>query len=138
MDPISAIKMASMLLSLMSQAQGVAEGGQAGAVQSPPPQVNASSLGDVSEAILKCYHPTGRFRTAGVVQVPWPQAAIYNAEQSALLRIEWNGDLSGAPYVTLVGLMARGKQMKTQVQGDNAPFRPNPRCQLAEWVDVAG
>lgn len=97
----------------------------------------ASSLGETGEAILRCYHPTGRFRSTEVAQRPWAKAGQFDAAASMLLRIEWNGALLKTPYTMQVAVIERNGQIRTVVQDDDALVPQSPRCALNQWQEAA-
>jgi hypothetical protein len=92
-----------------------------------------SSIGEVGETIIHCYHPSGHFKRVDVIEKPWRNAKMYNAEKSALLRIQWNGALLKTPYFMDVALLERGGSVRTAVQSDNAIVPRNPKCSLEQW-----
>ncbi|WP_374303839.1 hypothetical protein [Ferrovibrio sp.] len=94
----------------------------------------ARSIADVGASILGCYHRTGRFRSVDVLEVPWQRGQQYNAKTSALLRIDWNGALTQAPYVMIVGIAERDGMVITAIQTDNAMVPPSAKCPLAQWT----
>ncbi|OJX65834.1 hypothetical protein [Magnetospirillum sp. 64-120] len=102
----------------------------------PPEDRNISlaSVGEVGEAVIKCYHPTGRFRAAQVVANRWQGASMYSAEKSAVVRVFWNGGLTGNGYTTDVALMQRGGMVRSYVIADNAMVPPKKNCWLESWT----
>ena len=97
-----------------------------------------SSFADLSRGILHCYHPSARYQLADVVQKPWDRQQQYGADGSALIRIQFFGAISNNHYEMTVAVFAKDqpKQIRTAIQTDNAPFPPNPNCQLDRWTGL--
>ena len=88
---------------------------------------------DFAKAVLNCYHPTGRFNAASIVQRPWQRQAQYGAKGSALVSIEYTG-VSNANYTIVVGVLAKPEAIKTVIRSDTAVVHAYENCELAEWV----
>jgi hypothetical protein len=97
-----------------------------------------ASFADLARGILLCYHESGRYQLAEVMQRPWKRQEQYRADDSALIRIAFVGALTGIQYEMRVAVLARNepKQVRTAVQGDNAPFNPNRHCPLDRWTGL--
>jgi hypothetical protein len=92
-------------------------------------------LDDLSEAVLRCYHPTARYQLADVTQVPWDQEGQYaDAQNSALIRIRYLGPRLDDPYEMDVGLVSRRHQIRTTVVNDNSPIPRKADCRLENWT----
>ena len=92
-------------------------------------------LDDLSEAVLRCYHPTARYQLADVAQVPWDQEGQYaDAQNSALIRIRYLGPRLDDPYEMDVGLVSRRHQIRTTVVNDNSPIPRKADCRLENWT----
>jgi hypothetical protein len=100
----------------------------------PPPELRGG-LAEVSESILKCYHPTAQFRAVDIIEYPWSRGAQYNADKSVLLRIRWDGTIN-PNYVTIVAIVQRGTALRAPVLNDTALFRPSRNCAFNDWVQV--
>ena len=85
--------------------------------------------------VLKCYHPTARFRAATIVQRPWQRQAQDGAKGSAVLSIEYIG-ISDANYTLVVGVLAKPEAIKTVIRTDTAKIKAYEQCELGEWVAV--
>lgn len=113
----------------------VAQQAQAPSVQQEN-VINLRDAGEVGEAILKCYHPTGRFHSVDVIETPWSRGPQYRARSSTLLRIDYSGGFTRRPYVIVVALVERDDQLKAIIQQDSAVVPANPRCSLDQWVPL--
>ena len=85
--------------------------------------------------VLKCYHPTARFRAATIVQRPWQRKAQDGAKGSAVISIEYIG-ISDATYTLVVGVLAKPEAIKTVIRTDTAKIKAYEQCELGEWVAV--
>jgi hypothetical protein len=90
---------------------------------------------DFAKAVLNCYHPTGRYQAATIVQRPWSRQAEFGAKGSALLSIEYLG-VSNANYTIVVGVLGKPQAIKTAIRSDTAVVHAYENCELADWVDV--
>lgn len=128
MDPVSLLVMA--LVKNPGLAASAAESAlKPGAVDVGKMQ---TSLVDLSKGILNCYHHTAKFRQTDVVGSPWDRAGQYGAEQSAVIRIVYQG-ISATQYQLVVGVMAKGNAVRTAVIADNALLPYNKKCELEDW-----
>ena len=93
------------------------------------------ALHEFREGRLNCYHPTGRYETATIVQRPWQRQKEYDAKGSALISIEYLG-VSNANYTIVVGVLGKPQQIKTVIRSDTAAVHAYENCELGEWVDV--
>lgn len=119
---------------LLQSAQPAMSGAMRDALHGPRDfRPQSGALPDVAGAVLRCYHPTGRFRAAVVIQQPWQEARQWQVSQSAVIRIQWSGAFTGQPYTTDVALMARGKMARAVDLGSNAMTAPSARCALESW-----
>lgn len=129
MDP------ASLLLTLMMQNPNLAMNAAKSALT--PGAVDVvrmqESLVDLSQGILYCYHRTARFRQTDIMATPWDRQAQYGAEQSAVLRIKFNG-VTGAGYEMIVAVMGKGKSVRSAVLAENSVVPYNKNCKLEQWV----
>jgi hypothetical protein len=96
------------------------------------------SLPEVAERVLHCYHPTGRFHGAALLDGRWPPGYGYSTAAepitaSVLIRIDWAGGFTNQPYATDVALVERGNMVLAVIQGDNAPIGASRRCPLDTW-----
>lgn len=98
--------------------------------------MQSQSIAEVGQSILKCYHPSGRFRSVDVMEVPWQRGAQYNTKKSALLRVNWNGAVLQTNYALYVAMIERDGKVLTVIQSDNAAIPPNKNCSLARWTEV--
>ncbi len=92
-----------------------------------------SSFADLSKQVLLCYHKTARFRDSDVVQRPWARQVQYAADNSAVLRIRYQG-VSMTSYEMIVAVMVKQNKVRTAVVADNALIPYNKKCQLEEWT----
>ena len=90
---------------------------------------------DMSQQILKCYHPTARFQSADVVESPWSRQSQYNATKSSLITIRFAG-ITNAKYEMQVGLVERDGAVKAAVLKETAKVRASSRCVLEKWTPV--
>ena len=97
------------------------------------PQVMQRSFADFTRGILSCYHRTGRYQVADVIQQPWTRQSDYAAEGSALIRISYTG-LTGTKYQMDVALLRKQKLIRTAVLQDTASVPYSKRCQLEQWT----
>lgn len=91
------------------------------------------SVADLARGVLTCYHRSARFRSVDVARGSWSRQAQYGAENSALMRINYQG-VTGAKYQMIVAVMAKQDQVRSSVIADNATVPYNKRCQLEEWT----
>jgi len=98
--------------------------------------MQSQSIAEVGQSILKCYHPSGRFRSVDVMEVPWQRGAQYNTKKSAMLRVNWNGAVLQTNYALYVAMVERDGKVLTVIQSDNATIPPNKNCSLAQWTEV--
>ena len=91
------------------------------------------SFADLSKQILLCYHHTARFRQSDVVQRPWSRQAQYAADNSAVLRIRYQG-LTMTTYEMTVAVMVKEKKVRTAVVADSATVPYSKKCQLEDWT----
>jgi hypothetical protein len=103
-----------------------------------PPTIEApASLGDAAEAILHCYHHSGRYDRAEVIRSPWERQAEWSADSSVVVQIYWNGALLKTAYHLQVAIMLRGKQLRARILADDAKIGASSRCKLDQWVEVS-
>ena len=88
---------------------------------------------EFTKGVLKCYHPTGRYQSATIVQRPWKQQAQYGAKGSALVSIEYTG-VSDANYTIVVGVLSKPDAIKTVIRSDTAKIHAYENCELLDWV----
>lgn len=104
----------------------------------PPPMqptiTKEQGIAEVAERVIRCYHPTARFKTVDVIEKPWKRQGQYKADASAVLRIRWEGKLY--QYVSDVALLGRGDQVRAVVLDENSTFRASAKCALEDWVKV--
>lgn len=93
-------------------------------------------LADMSQQILKCYHPTARFQTADVIETPWSRQDQYSATKSSLISIQFVG-LTNAKYVMQVGLVERNETIKAVVVQETSKIRASAKCELENWTPLA-
>lgn len=93
------------------------------------------SFADMSQQILKCYHPTARFQSADMLESPWTRQAQYNATKSSLLEIRFAG-ISNAKYSMRVGLLEKDGQVKATVIQENTVARASAKCALENWTST--
>lgn len=93
------------------------------------------AFADMSQQILRCYHPTARYRDAKLVEAPWREQHQYNATSSSVIEIRYVG-LSNATYSMVVGLVGRNGEVRTTVVSDSAKIRASARCRLEDWTAV--
>ena len=86
-------------------------------------------------SVLKCYHPTARFRNATIVQRPWQRKTQDGAKGSAVIAIEYVG-ISDATYTLTVGVLGRPEAIKTVIRSDTAKIKAWDQCELGDWVAV--
>lgn len=68
-----------------------------------------------------------------VANGPWVRQSQYGAENSAVMRINYQG-VTGMPYQMIVAVMAKENQVRSAVLQDNATVPYSKRCQLEEWT----
>ena len=93
------------------------------------------AFADMSQQILKCYHPTARYQAADVIESPWSRQDQYKATKSTLLSIQFTG-LTNAKYVMQVGLVERNGAVKTTVVQETSKIRASAKCALENWTPV--
>jgi hypothetical protein len=103
------------------------------------PQQSASidlreSIADTADAVIRCYHPTGRLQLASVVQAPWAYQGQWNADKSAVLQIRWRGMVNS--YISTVVILERNNKVHAVLLRDAAMVPANRRCALDGWVDA--
>jgi hypothetical protein len=104
--------------------------GQAAPIAVPP-----QSIAESAELIIKCYHPSATFVAVDIVQYPWQQGIMWNAMQSARLRIFWRGAVLGTNYETSVGFVERGGNFRVIYEHTVPGTWPaSNRCALRNWV----
>jgi hypothetical protein len=86
--------------------------------------------------VLACYHPSARFVQARFGQ-PYRDANGRNAQD---WQIDFKGAISGDDYVMNFTfyrqIMNKDTYVRIHITRDNAPFVPNPNCELNEWTRV--
>lgn len=92
-----------------------------------------TSVADLARGVITCYHKTASFRSVDVAQGPWVRQSQYAADNSAVMRINYQG-VTGMPYQMIVAVMAKENQVRTAVLSDNATVPYSKRCQLEEWT----
>lgn len=103
-----------------------------------PSEIDTSrfaAFADMSQQILRCYHPTARFKASTVVESPWSRQNEYNATSSSVIKIDYVG-LSNASYSMQVGLVKRSNAVRTTVIDDSAKITASARCKLENWVSL--
>jgi hypothetical protein len=90
------------------------------------------SFAYLSSGILTCYHKTAHFQVADVVQQPWPRQSQYVADNSAFIRIQYEG-ISATPYQMVIAVLVRKDQVRTAVLSDTAIVPFDKKCQLEQW-----
>ncbi|MEY8688908.1 MAG: hypothetical protein AB9M53_03390 [Leptothrix sp. (in: b-proteobacteria)] len=91
------------------------------------------SLADLSRGVLTCYHKTARFSQVDVVQQPWDRQQQYGADNSAVLKISYQG-MTMARYEMAVAVMTKSNAVRTSVIADNAIIPYSKKCKLEEWT----
>lgn len=132
MDPVSLI-LAFALKNPQVTGSALAEANRPGTVDAA--QLN-SSLIDFARQTLKCYHKTARFVDADVLGSPWQNQYKYGAQNSVVMRINFQGGFTGGPYEMVVAAMAKEGAFRTAVLRDNAMIAYNANCALEEWVST--
>ncbi len=94
-----------------------------------------NGFADMSQQILKCYHPTARYQGAEVVESPWSKQDQYNATKSSLINIQFTG-ITNAKYTMQVGLVERDGNVKAAVVQETAKVRASSKCALENWVPL--
>jgi hypothetical protein len=94
-----------------------------------------SGFADMSQQILKCYHPSARFQTADIVESPWARQHQYNSTKSSLIAIHFTG-ITNAKYVMQVGLVEREGAIKATVVQETAKMRASSKCALEKWTPI--
>ena len=95
-----------------------------------------SSVADFAMQTLKCYHKTARFRGVSILGAPWPEQAMYGAQASVVIRINFTG-LSSTPYQMVVAAMAKGRAFRTFVIDENSLVPYNRHCSLESWTETS-
>ena len=139
MDPISLLQLLQALQSFDKQSSHTPTDGRAGSITQPAKIDTAAlqaSFADLTRGILKCYHPSGRYQLADIVQKPWERQDQYRADDSALVRINFFGAISAKPYEMTVAILSKNDptQIRTAVLTDNAPLPANSACALDRWT----
>jgi len=130
LTPANLVCFAELARSLTAPAPSRPAVGHAAPIVVPP-----QSLAESAELIIKCYHPSATFIAVDVVQYPWQQGVMWNATQSAQLRIYWRGAYIGNEYQTYVGFVQRGDNFRViYEQTSPTTWPPSPRCALRNWV----
>lgn len=106
-----------------------------------PGQINVqhlrSSVADFAMQTLSCYHKSARFRGVAILGSPWRQQAMYAAQSSVVIRINFTG-ISGTQYQMDVAAMAKDQAYRTFVIQENSLVPYNKRCALENWTDTTG
>lgn len=102
--------------------------------QQPPSIDLRESIADTADAVIRCFHPTGRLQIARVVQAPWAYQGQWNADASAVLQIKWRGMVNS--YVSTVAILERSNKVHAVLLQDAAMIPANRRCALDGWVDA--
>jgi len=97
----------------------------------------STSAADFAMQTLKCYHKSARFRGVSILGAPWRQQAMYGAQGSVVMRIDFTG-ISGTPYQMVVAAMTRGQAYRTFVIQENSLVPYNRNCSLELWTETAG
>ena len=95
-----------------------------------------AAFADMSQQILRCYHPTARYKSSTILESPWSQQSKYNATSSSVIQIEYVG-LTNAIYSMRVGLVQRANAVRTTVIADSAKITASARCKLENWVELS-
>lgn len=93
-----------------------------------------ASFAELGEAVLKCYHPTGRFKKIRVAQMPWSEGKNYRADKSMLVKIDWQGGFLRTPYQSYIGIVGRDNKIKTLVVRENTYIPSKKSCGMRNWV----
>lgn len=134
LSPANLMCFADLARGLTAPSRGRPQAGQATPIIVPP-----QSIAESAELIIKCYHPSATFVAVDIVQYPWQQGIMWNATQSAQLRIFWRGAYIGNDYETFVGFVQRGNNFRViYEQTSPMTWPPSPRCALRNWVAMAG
>jgi hypothetical protein len=99
------------------------------------PAAKVDNFDKTMRSVLHCYHGTARYKLADVIIMPWERQDQYEAQRSALVKIEYSG-VTGARYIMNVAIMARPNQVRADVVYDNARIEPDRLCNLRDWVKV--
>jgi hypothetical protein len=102
------------------------------AVPRQPPTISMQSLGEVADAVIRCYHPTGRVQSVNVIQSPWDQQQVWKGSASAVLRIQWRGAIKS--YVSAIALVERDSKVHAAVLRENSLVPASKRCALDGWA----
>lgn len=94
-----------------------------------------TSTAEVGELILRCYHPTGRFEHAQIMEVPWSRQLDYSVTQSAKILITWHGNVTRRKYHSTVALLRRGNMVRAAVLDENSIIQYSRHCYLQDWVE---
>lgn len=103
----------------------------------------ADNTQDLGRMALLCYHPTGEFRRAEMIEEYWDEAERYDAAFGFVIRVYWNGAFSKNPYETDVGVLVRKRYERTQLRtvllSDNALIPGGLTCPTERnWMNVDG
>ncbi|MEP6943522.1 MAG: hypothetical protein ABI981_11335 [Betaproteobacteria bacterium] len=90
---------------------------------------------EFAKGVLHCYHPTGRFQDANIVQRPWSRQAKEGAKGSAVISIEYLG-VTNAHYTLVVGVLGKPQAIKAVIRSDTAVVKAYENCELNDWVAV--
>lgn len=91
------------------------------------------SVADFAMQTLSCYHRSARFRGVDILGTPWRDQYKYGADGSVVIRINFMG-ISGAGYQMDIAAMAKGKNYRTFVLGENTAIPYNKKCSLEYWT----
>lgn len=132
MDPVSMI-LAFALKNPQATTQSLSEMNRPGEVNVLQLQ---SSMIDFARQTLKCYHKTARFIDADVLGTPWKYHYKYGATNSVVMKVTFQGALTGGAYEMVVAAMSKEGAFRTAILQDTAMIPSNKNCAMEEWVSI--
>lgn len=138
-DPITFTQLVKFFMALQSVANSLPPPNQTQGSPAPPEQavVMPQSAAEIGQLVLKCYHPTGRFKSIRLIEQPWRSGvANYRARQAVLVQINWEGKFLRTRYRLTVGVVERDGYLRAPVIEDSAVLPPSDRCAFKDWIKL--
>lgn len=92
------------------------------------------SIQDVGVMVVKCYHPSATYTGIEILEHPWRQGAQWKADTSAVLRINYQGNVFRLNHQITVAAMQRGKEFMALPLHDSNKIPLAKDCTLKHWM----
>jgi len=95
------------------------------------------SIHDVGLMIVSCYHPSAAYTGVEILERPWSRGREWNAENSAVLRVHYRGNVFRFNHRLTVAAMQRGNAFTALPLHDSNAVPHAKDCALKRWVDAS-